>query len=342
MISPGFVGFIGPVKATPGVTLPDETIDGFPEFAFTVDTINDPLVKAKLRKIARKIVASHNGGSARIIGFEVHGHADQTLRIAAGPARDQTELEVSRDRAENARQLLLQMIEEEGGKPIIAGIKSNSESKGFGSKFRIFKPAKTDPQMRKNRRVEIFLKEFVPPPPRPSPPEPPPKSEVRTKFRIQIKSGSIFIFGTPTAASLATGMTTRTSLKVVILNVDSKEQAKFEASSTGRTLPPLGLLGTNVLTTINVAEGPPQDFNAPEGTNLFSFNGDLLVGQNAGVSGVSAGGSFVMFFEALRGPTRPNPVQVKGGTFVGLPQFVIGIIPLSGSLKMVGEPTKSP
>src|SRR5262249_51523309 len=149
-------------------------------------------VKEKLRKIAQRIVASHNSGPNRIIGFEVHGHADQTLRIAAGAERDRTEFEVSRDRAENARDLLLQMIEEEGGKPIIAGIKANAEAKGFGSKHRIFTPATTEPQMRKNRRVEIFLKEFVQPPPRPSPPEPPPKPEVRTHFRIQIKSGTEF------------------------------------------------------------------------------------------------------------------------------------------------------
>src|SRR5215211_5065301 len=145
---------IGFFKATPGVTQPYEVIDGFPEVAFSS---SDPAVEQKLRQLARKIVASHQG-KRRIIGFEVHGHADKTLRPPPGQTADQTELEVSRDRAENAKELLLKFIEEEGGKPIITGIRLNSEAKAFGSKHRIFIPATNEAQMRKNRRVEIFLK----------------------------------------------------------------------------------------------------------------------------------------------------------------------------------------
>lgn len=341
LISAGVFHVIGPLKATPGLTTPDETIDGFPEFAFTVDTINDPLVKEKLRKIAKRIVASHNSGRPnRIIGFEVHGHADQTLRIAVGPERDRAEFEVSRDRAENAKALLLQMIEEEGGKPIIAGIKANSEASAFGSTHRIFRPATTEPQMRKNRRVEIFLKEFVPPPPRPSPPEPPPKPEVRTKFRVQIKSGAIHFITTPIPG---TALTVRISLKVVIFDVDRKEMATFSATALGKSLPPIGPGPFQPLSTIAVTEGPTEDFNAPEGIGLGNFHGDLTMAVNPGVAGFGfgVGGRFAMFFEALRGPTRPNPVEVKGGTVQLIPQFVV-ITPASGSLKMDGQPTKSP
>jgi hypothetical protein len=71
------------IKAKPGVDTPDETIDGFPEFNVDVDTIHDPTVEQKLRALAKKIVASHSTPS-RIIGFEVHGHADQTLRFPPG------------------------------------------------------------------------------------------------------------------------------------------------------------------------------------------------------------------------------------------------------------------
>jgi hypothetical protein len=262
------------------------------------------------------------------------------LRIAAGPERDRTELEVSRDRAENAKQLLLQMIEEEGGKPIITGIEANAEAKAFGSKHRIFKPATTEPQMRKNRRVEIFLKEFVPPPPRPSPPEPPPKQEVRTKWRIQIKSGTEIFVSTPIPG---TALTVRISLKIIIFDVDRKEQAKFSATLLGKALPPLTPGSSSPTTSIAVIEGPPQDFNALEGVRLGDFEGDLIMGQNPGVAGVGVGGSFFMFFEALRGPTRPNPVQVKGGNVIGIPQIsLIGVTPQNGSLKMDGRPTKSP
>lgn len=151
------------VRATPGVDAPDDTIDGFPEFAFTVDTINDPTVARQLRALAKTIVASHQT-SNKIIGFEAHGHADVTLRLLPGPERDRTELEVSRDRAENAEQLLLRMIEQEGGAPIIAGIRLNASAQGFGARFTKFKPARTEAERKKNRRVEIFLKTFQQPP----------------------------------------------------------------------------------------------------------------------------------------------------------------------------------
>jgi hypothetical protein len=151
------------VRATPGVDVPDDTIDGFPEFAFTIDTIKDPAVTTQLRALAKAIVASH-ATSNRIIGFEAHGHADVTLRLPPGPERDRAELEVSRDRAENARDLLLQLIEQEGGGAIIAGIRANASAQGFGAQFTKFNPARTEAERRKNRRVEIFLKTFQQPP----------------------------------------------------------------------------------------------------------------------------------------------------------------------------------
>jgi hypothetical protein len=50
------------------------------------------------------------------------------VRLPPGAERDRTEFEVSGDRADNAKELLLKMIEEEGGKPIIAGIRANAKS----------------------------------------------------------------------------------------------------------------------------------------------------------------------------------------------------------------------
>jgi hypothetical protein len=329
---------IGTVTATPGVTPPDETIDGFPEF--DVELERNAEVKERLRKIAKKIVASHSNSPRRIIGFEVHGHADRTMRLT-GAERETTEFEVSRDRAENAMKLLLQMIEEEGGTPIIAGIKANSKATGFGSKHRLFDPATTEAQMRKNRRVEIFLKEFESPPSPPSPPDPPPTPEVRTKFRVQIKKGTIVIVGTPTIVSLATGFTAITKLDLVIFDDTLNQSAKFKASCIGKTPPPIGLIGPEVFATIILREGPPREFTALPGTRLSNFEGDLLIGRNAGIDGFGLGGTFEVFFEALRGPTRPKPVDVKAGNIPGIPKTVIAIIPISGSLKMVGLPTKS-
>src|SRR5436305_1523174 len=98
---------LGTFNATPGIDRPDETIDGFPEFTVTVDVIHDPVVMAKLRALAKKIVLSHNGPD-RFIGFEVHGHADTTMRISDRAEAERTEMEVSEERADNARELLLQ------------------------------------------------------------------------------------------------------------------------------------------------------------------------------------------------------------------------------------------
>src|SRR5215475_5155511 len=183
----GFIGFKG--DPIPKVTTPDEVIDNFPEFGDKIDS-DDPKeqsdpkrvqeeqeAKARLRKLAIRIVASRASGR-RIIGFVSHGHADQTQRFGPGSQRDALEQQVSDDRANNAKKLLIQMIKEEGGEPFIAGIEANATARGFGSKHRIFVPANSEAQMRKNRRVEIFLREFVDPPPQPPPPpRPQPKPD---------------------------------------------------------------------------------------------------------------------------------------------------------------------
>ena len=128
------------LKAKPG-DIPDEVIDGFPEFAATVDTIGDPVVTKKLRELAKRIARSHNTPN-KIIGFETHGHADVTLRPPNGMNRVQFENDISADRAEHAKDLLLHMIEEEGGKPFITGIRANASARGFGSNFNKFRPAR--------------------------------------------------------------------------------------------------------------------------------------------------------------------------------------------------------
>jgi hypothetical protein len=335
---PGLFGFIGKTRAVPGVTVPDTTIGGFPEFAFTVDTINDPEVEKSLRRMAKRIVASHQSGNRRIIGFEVHGHADQTVRIAKGEARDKAEFEVSRDRAENCRNLLLKFIEEEGGKRIIEGIKINSDATGFGSAHRKFKPATTELQMKQNRRVEIFLKEFIPPDPQPPRPAPPRKPEVRTKFRVQVERGSVTIFGTPTPVSLATGFTALISLDLIFTDLGSRNLTmKYTASSTGKTLPPLGLIpgqGGQLFSRTNFGQGPTLDFDAPPSTTLTTFRGPILLGQDSAIAGVGVGGKFPLEFQGqLSGKSNPDTLSLKGGLVLGNPQIVVGVLPLSGRLE---------
>ena len=130
-------------------------------------------------------------------------------------------------------------------------------------------------------------------------------------MRVKIKSGLLIFVSTPIPGTM---LTVRISLKMVIFDLDRKEQAKFNATAIGKALPPSTMGSVSPNTTIALTEGPPTDFNAPEGIALGNFHGKLLIGQLPGVAGVGAGGSFLMSFEALRGPTRPDPVEVKGET----------------------------
>jgi hypothetical protein len=336
---------VGTTKARPCLDRPDETIDGFPEFEVAAENIKDPIARQKLRALAKRIVASHNTPN-RIIGFEVHGHADVDLRVPAGPQRTQTELDVSRDRGANARELLLQLIKEEGGAPIIAGVDQNSSSLGVGSQCRKVIPARTDAEMKKNRRVEIFLREFrnTPVVPKPDPKPDPKPPETGTHWSIQVQSGSITAGSSPVGELLGFA---RTSLDVVIVDLDRKQKAKFLATASGLTisgnvLPSALPAGTTIA---KITQGPVQIFSTRQGTTLASFDGALTMGQNptVGASVLSAGGKFVMFFDALAAVTNPKPVEVEGGNDpFTVPGFSLGISPGSGSLKMQGVSSPAP
>jgi hypothetical protein len=139
-----------------------------------------------------------------------------------------------------------------------------------------------------------------------------------------------------------TALTVQISLNVIIFDVDRKEQARFGATLLGKALPP-SAPGGSVNTSVSFGAGRPADFNAQEGVRLAEFDGDLTLGQNPGVLGFGLGGSFVMFFDALKGRTRPFPVTVQGGNTPGIPQIsLIGVSPQGGKLKMEGQPTKLP
>jgi len=327
------------IKARAGIDLPDEAIDGFPELAVTVDTIRDPVVVQKLRTLAKKIIASHSTPS-RIIGFEVHGHADVTLRIAPGAERERTELEVSRDRAEHARDLLLKLIEEEGGKAIITGIRANATAQGFGSKHTKFKPARTETEMKRNRRVEIFLKRFEQPASKPTPPpqpKPPPRPEVGSNWRIQIKSGNIKSLPIPNFDVVPASI----SLTVELADLDRKQKATFDASGEGVMLP--GGSAGPPTPFVFVPGGPPKNFTTASGVTISRFDGSATIAQNpaAGVI-LTAGGEFVFDFEALSPVlTRPRNVEVEPGFTVALPTLGGGIAPGTGRMTMRGNPVKA-
>jgi hypothetical protein len=330
----------GSFKATPGVDTPDETIDGFPEFTQDVDLIDDPTIKPRLRALAKKIVASHNGPGPRIIGFEVHGHADATTRIQDRKEAAQTEQEVSDERADNAKELLLQLIEEEGGKPIITGIRANAKAKGFGSQFRKFVPARTEPEMKKNRRVEIFLKQFVPPPPRPSPPPPPPPPpkppEPGTVWSIQIKNGTVLTVGIPGGDDFSPSSISYL-IQVEVIDVLRKQRALFQIRATGVALPGASALPLGAQTS-SMTAGDPTTFKSTARTNLGLFEGDVEFSQDPGfaISFKSFGGN-INFLKFQRVDTRPPIVSCSNGSsFDTVPQGSLGAT-AKGTMKMIGS-----
>jgi hypothetical protein len=333
-IRPFFFG-IAPesFQATPGTTKPDEVIDGFPEFAFTS---SDPEVERKLRALARRIVASHQGGD-RIIGFEAHGHADKTLRPPPGQSAAQTEMEVSVDRAENAKELLLQFIEQEGGKPIIAGIRANASAKGFGSAHRIFAPATTPAQMKQNRRVEIFLKVLEQPKPKPQPPplpEPSPSS-----FTIQIQSGSITTISIPFTDAIAPSSLSYIMF-VEVVDRKRRQKARFRIAATGFSLPGVTVAPTGAVTMAKMTAGSPtQPFSSGSNVTLKDFSGAIEFTQDPGASAsVLTRGGDINFMTFAHVRTTPQVVSASNGSsFDNLPSAGLGGT-AKGDMSMMGEP----
>lgn len=339
---PGF-GIIGlRTRPIPGVTQPDEVIDGFPEFSDNINKVKEPKdiadeqkAKVRLRKVAKRIVASRRGGGGKIIGFEVHGHSDQTVRMQAGFQRDQFEQGISEDRGENCKNLLLQMIEEEGGQPFIAGIKANATSKGFGSKHRIFRPANTLPQMEKNRRVEIFLREFIDPPPRP-PPQPKPQAppETGSNWSVQILSGVTTSIPTPTDLSPF-----NITLDLEIIDKDRKQKAKFRYIGFGQSFISVIFVPGQSTQTVQVTKGKEAGFFTRKGTTLNNFVGKTDVAQNPGIGGSNQSfkGEFVFSFvaqEELGVLVKGSSVTVEAGQgFLTLPSLGLGGI-TTGEIKM--------
>jgi hypothetical protein len=332
--------FTGSFKATPNVDTPDETIDGFDEFTQDPNLIKDPTVKPRLRELAKKIVASHNGAGPRIIGFEVHGHADHTTRIQDPNEAAQTEQEISDERADNAKELLLQLIEEEGGKPIITGIRANANAKGFGSQFRKFVPATDEQQRKKNRRVEIFLKEFVQPPPKPSPPPPPPKPpappESGTVWSIQIKSGTVLTIGIPGGDDFSASSISYL-IQVEVIDVLRKLRALFQIRATGVALPGASVLPLGAQTS-SMTAGDPTPFKSISRTNLGDFFGDVEFTQDPGaaISFKSVGGN-INFVKFENVNTKPPVVSCNNGSsFDTVPQGSLGAT-AKGSMTMIGS-----
>lgn len=131
----------------------DAVMDGYPEYATSAAQLS-ALQRSVLQQLARVIVRSH-GTRSPIDAVAVIGHADKALRKAASE-RAAFELEISQLRAASARQALLDAV-----RLLASGAHFSKVllcvDVGKGSQHPVFQSARTEAEMQRNRRVEIFL-----------------------------------------------------------------------------------------------------------------------------------------------------------------------------------------
>lgn len=134
-------------------TGPDAVLDGYPEYKTSIDQLDADQRRA-FNQVAELIVTSHSTRDP-IDAVAVVGHADKALRKPVGE-RAAFELEVSQTRATSAKDMLLGRVRLLASNAhyskvlLVVGI-------GVGNARPVFAHAATEAQMRKNRRVEIFL-----------------------------------------------------------------------------------------------------------------------------------------------------------------------------------------
>jgi flagellar motor protein MotB len=131
----------------------DAVLDGYPEYATGVTQL-DPDQRRVLTAVADRIVRSHLTLQP-IDAVLVVGHADKALRKAVAE-RAGFELDISRQRASSARLMLLDAAQTLAGGAHFSKVLLVVDV-GIGNGRPVFASAATEAQMRKNRRVEIFL-----------------------------------------------------------------------------------------------------------------------------------------------------------------------------------------
>lgn len=131
----------------------DAVLDGYPEYA-TKPVDLDAQQRIALFRLAHAVVDSHSTRRP-VEAIVIMGHADKALRKPHGE-RTAFELKISKDRAGSARDLLLAEI-----RRLAFGAHYSKVmlcvAQGVGSARPVIASAVNEAQMRKNRRVEIFL-----------------------------------------------------------------------------------------------------------------------------------------------------------------------------------------
>jgi flagellar motor protein MotB len=132
---------------------PDTAIDGYPEYATGPEKL-ETLQRQALRLAAQTIVRSYETRRP-IKAVLVIGHADKALRKPVHE-RAAFELEISRLRATSARDSLLSEVRRLACDAHFSKVLF-SVTEGSGNQRPVAPNATSEAQMKKNRRVEIFL-----------------------------------------------------------------------------------------------------------------------------------------------------------------------------------------
>lgn len=134
-----------------------------------------------LADLAKEIIDSHKAGKPLLVALVV-GHVDVAMKKPEGE-RAAFEQQVSEARALAARQALADELRKLPGGAEALNRQIAPITRGEGSKYRIYSPAKNEREMALNRRVEIYVTHAALPP---APPPPDPNDTLQTRIaRLQ-------------------------------------------------------------------------------------------------------------------------------------------------------------
>jgi hypothetical protein len=311
-------------------------LDGFPEYMADVTSEQ----RKAIDDLATQIIKS-NDTNDPIFEFRVEGFADVARRIPNPQERKALEDTISKERALNGFDLLVEALQRKGGDALAQKIKQGSRAFGLGSQRLKIPNATTEAQFRRNRRVVFVVRQvtFIPPPPEPPPP---PRSVVEDRFSVQLlRAATISVSPSPGIDSL----TVAADLQIVDRMEGKRALFKVMATGGGFSVGPTRGGGS-----LTLSEGPVVNFKtfrllgrgAPT-INLKSFEGavSVFVDGGGGAGPVTRGGTLSFSFDGLEANganTQPQVIRVPGGNS-GLmtPGIAAGAVTV-GLMRMVGTP----
>lgn len=320
-------------------------LEGFPEYIADLSPEQSKLID----DLALKIIAS-NQTNDPIFEFRVEGHADIARRIGDLKERKWFEDNISRERAENGFNLLVEAIERKSGNKALAHrIAHGSRAFGLGTQQLKVPNASTEAEFRRNRRIVFIMRQvtMIPPPPQPTPP---PSSVIEDRYSVRLIKGGVVTVGMPTAKFVPVVPTSTTFIVTLEIkdNIDRKV-ASFNVSATG-----VGLGGgpTPIGGSVTFTAGPEVKFKTFRLLGRFSaapklddFVGSVTVfmDTDVGLGPVSKGGTLSFSFDALESNgmnTNPTVIPVPGGSVsFSVPGFDLGAVAPLGRMTMMGSPS---